>query len=234
VTALRLTWEHVPESEDSGPAYWHADEDFALGMCVMEYGEHYEWFVCGKNGVEHTVEAAQLAAEAAALALLVEALAVYACETTALIQRETIELRGTPEYTLKDSRGSATIGHLSPDDLVAWGHALICTEGGWVMARSPALTALLAKYGIVTCGWPACIFGGPAGVRSCGCIVTLGETPARSFYSLAAIIRELDQQPEQIAAWLEREAAASGLFHVQTTLGKAAEFVRAGRWKEKG
>jgi hypothetical protein len=99
------------------------------------------------------------------------------------------------------------------------------------MARTPALTALLAKYGIGPCGWPACILGGPAGVRSCSCIEKLGETPARSFYSLAAIIRELDQQPEQIAAWLEQcgDYAETGRF-----AASLAEDVRAGRWKEQG
>lgn len=102
--------------------------------------------------------------------------------------------------------------------------------------RSPALSALLARYGIEPCGWPACIFGGPAGVRECGCIVKLGERAASAFRSLAAIIRELDQQPEQIAAWLERQVKGHELgWHAERALENAANAVRAGKWrKEEG
>ena len=38
---------------------------------------------------------------------------------------------------------------------------------------------------------------------------------------------------DAIAAWLEAEAQASGLFHVETTLTKAAEHVRGGRWRHR-
>jgi hypothetical protein len=99
------------------------------------------------------------------------------------------------------------------------------------MARSPALTALLAKYGIVPCGAPACVFG-PAGQFTsgmCSCLHPTTDGWLITVRRLAAIIRELDQQPEQIAAWLERQEP--GFSQVVLPL---ATSVRAGKWKEQG
>jgi hypothetical protein len=101
------------------------------------------------------------------------------------------------------------------------------------MARSPALTALLAKYGIVPCGAPACVFG-PAGQFTsgmCSCLHPTTDGWLITVRRLAAIIRELDQQPEQIAAWLEQcgDYAETGRF-----AASLAEDVRAGQWKEQG
>jgi hypothetical protein len=110
-------------------------------------------------------------------------------------------------------------------------------------ARSPALTALLAKYGIAPCGAHSCVFGNPpnhVGLNGgCQCAdemfgdgrgMRLHEF-ARHVQRLAAIIRELDQQPEQIAAWLEQcgDYAETGRF-----AASLAEDVRAGQWKEQG
>ena len=92
--------------------------------------------------------------------------------------------------------------------------------------RSAHLSALLAKYGIAPCGHHSCLFGRLPG-PGCTCLDGIpggGVTTVRAFvWGLAAIIRELDQQPEQIAAWLDRCGCPA-----------IADDVRAGRWKELG
>lgn len=110
------------------------------------------------------------------------------------------------------------------------------------MTRSPTLRTLLARYGIEPCGDGSCMFGRAEGVTfacSCMSIFRDPEGPPLGIWikRLAAIIRELDQQPEQIAAWLEspRDKRDLGLqamdeFHRATI----AAAVRAGRWKERG
>ena len=93
-------------------------------------------------------------------------------------------------------------------------------------ARTPALTALLArhdiapgsdKHGTPTCAREECHrFDG----KRCE---VLGHRPdIMCEPAVRAIIRELDQQPEQIAAWLDRCGCPA-----------IAEDVRAGRWKER-
>lgn len=84
--------------------------------------------------------------------------------------------------------------------------------------RSAHRSALLARYGIEPCEDIAARMLRNEFVDLHDRIVI-----ARAAEGLAAIIRELDQQPEQIAAWLERCGCPA-----------IADDVRAGRWKELG
>jgi hypothetical protein len=122
-----------------------------------------------------------------------------------------------------------------------------------VMARSPALTALLSKYGIVPCDTDgACMFF-PDGARAaaCTCIDVDRHGLRKLARGLTAIIRELDQQPEQIAAvrtWAadavvtangradvaERKLAAILDAPTLDVALAAVNDMRAGRWKEQG
>jgi hypothetical protein len=111
-------------------------------------------------------------------------------------------------------------------------------------SRSPALTALLAKYGITPCNDGSCMFGSPGGMHTnggCRCIGRTADAASvaelRLFVQrMGHVIRELDQQPEQIAAWLEspRDKRDLGLqsmneFH----RAQIAAVVRAGRWRKE-
>ena len=75
MSALRLEWKHSP-GEEFSPESWHVPVD-AIGASVMESGDVYEWSVHFTSGAEPTLLAAQLAAEAAALELLANALAHF-------------------------------------------------------------------------------------------------------------------------------------------------------------